>query len=261
MDPVDVAVTATVTGWQTREVRLAYWPHHSQQPQASPRPSLLQVYRYWAARNGVDSADYDMRAFNSRIPMQRAWQRRRHALTSALIGDHRGRDVLNVGAGSGRLALDLPGSVSVDLIHAKLRYMRRYGANQLTTASIFALPFADASFDCVVCCEVVEHVPREPSPLAELVRLLRPGGRLVISTPDYGTRVWPAIERVYAIVQPNGYADEHITHYTETSLIAAMESLGMRTISLERLYRAILIASFELPASPTGRTGSDGRRL
>jgi SAM-dependent methyltransferase len=245
-DPIDVCVRAAVAGWRIAEVRLPFWPLQQDFPAKPRRPKPRHLYTEWSRRNGIDSADYDMRAFNSRLPPQRAWQRRRHAVTYEAVKPFLNTAVLNVGAGSGRLALDLPGSVCVDVVHAKLRYMRRYEVNRLVTASVFALPFPDRSFDCVVCCEVIEHVPADPSPLAELVRVLRPGGRLVLSTPDYGTPVWPTIEKAYAIAQPKGYADEHVTHYTEASLIAAVQSLGLRCVSIRKVYRAILVATFEV---------------
>ena len=34
----------------------------------------------------------------------------------------------------------------------------------------------------------------------------------MLSTPDYGTPMWPIVEKLYAAAQPKGYADEHITH-------------------------------------------------
>ena len=51
-----------------------------------------------------------------------------------------------------------------------------------------ALPFADRSFDCVTCIEVLEHVPadRRAGSLAEIGRVLRPGGRLILRTPHLG---------------------------------------------------------------------------
>jgi hypothetical protein len=74
---------------------------------------------------------------------------------------------------------------------------------------------------------------------------LRRGGRLVLSTPDYGTPVWPIIEKLYAAAQPKGYADEHITHYTEEFLIEEMRSYGLRCVGLNRIYRAIVVGAFE----------------
>jgi SAM-dependent methyltransferase len=244
-DPVDVCVRTAIHGWTTREVQKPFWPLRTEQPPAPRRPTAAALFHHWSRRNGIDSADYDMRAFNSRLPPQRAWQRQRHEKTYELVAPFVNQRILNVGAGSGRLSLDLPGSISVDIVHAKLRYMRRYNVNPAVTASVFHLPFPDDTFDCVLCCEVVEHVPRDPSPIAELVRVLRPGGRLVLSTPDYGTPMWPIVEKLYAAAQPKGYADEHITHYTEESLIEEMRGYGLRCVGLNRVYRAIVVGAFE----------------
>ena len=48
------------------------------------------------------------------------------------------------------------------------------------------LPFPDGSFDAVVCSEVLEHLPAYGPALDEVVRVLRPGGRLGVSVPRYG---------------------------------------------------------------------------
>ncbi|TDT94052.1 methyltransferase family protein [Streptomyces sp. 846.5] len=48
---------------------------------------------------------------------------------------------------------------------------------------ITAIPEPDASFDAVLCAEVLEHVPRPIDALQEFARLLRPGGELIVSTP------------------------------------------------------------------------------
>ena len=47
------------------------------------------------------------------------------------------------------------------------------------------LPFADASFDRVVSCETIEHVPDPWAALREMHRVTRPGGRLFLTTPNY----------------------------------------------------------------------------
>jgi SAM-dependent methyltransferase len=46
------------------------------------------------------------------------------------------------------------------------------------------LPFGDAEFDCVVSTEVIEHVPGIADYVPELSRILKPGGRLLVTTPD-----------------------------------------------------------------------------
>jgi ubiquinone/menaquinone biosynthesis C-methylase UbiE len=47
------------------------------------------------------------------------------------------------------------------------------------------LPFADNSFDLVVCCETIEHLPDVQSGMREMYRVTRPGGKLFLTTPNY----------------------------------------------------------------------------
>jgi SAM-dependent methyltransferase len=56
----------------------------------------------------------------------------------------------------------------------------------------FELPFPDASFQCVTCIEVIEHVPAEfrPKLLREIRRVLVPGGRFIVRCPHAGLFAW-----------------------------------------------------------------------
>ena len=59
------------------------------------------------------------------------------------------------------------------------------GNINFTQANGYHLPFSDNSFDKVLCSEVLEHVPDFSALIAELVRVLKPGGRLALSVPKY----------------------------------------------------------------------------
>ncbi len=50
-------------------------------------------------------------------------------------------------------------------------------------ASLTELPFQDASFDCCLCTEVLEHIPDDNAAVAELARCIRSGGRLLVTVP------------------------------------------------------------------------------
>src|SRR2546427_672134 len=173
-------------------------------------------------RNSIASADYDARAYTSVVPLQRYWQRRRYqVITTMAAGASR---VLDVGCGSSRI-IGSTRMVGLDIILAKLRYARRYG-NPLVHGSIFELPFKDSAFDCVICSEVIEHVAADERVFSKLERVLEPGGRLILGTPDYDRWRWRALEWLYGRLAPGGYADEHITHYSRANLAAYLEARG-----------------------------------
>src|SRR6478736_7533385 len=48
-----------------------------------------------------------------------------------------------------------------------------------------SLPFADGEFDRVVAAEVLEHIPADTTAIAELVRVLRPGGTMAVTVPRW----------------------------------------------------------------------------
>lgn len=56
---------------------------------------------------------------------------------------------------------------------------------QLTQADAEKLPFADESFDIVISCETIEHLPNPTSALKEMARVCRANGLLYLTTPNY----------------------------------------------------------------------------
>ncbi|MEA3364479.1 MAG: methyltransferase domain-containing protein [Candidatus Hydrogenedentes bacterium] len=185
---------------------------------------LASLRALWRMRNSVECADYDLRAFNSRIPLQRYWQRKRYRLLVRFAEtDAR---ILDVGCGSGRFIADLSSGFGVDIRPEKLRYMRSFNP-LLVAADGLSLPFPDQSFECVVSSEVIEHIPNENGRfIDELTRVLKPGGVLVLGTPDYDSRTWRFFEYLYGKAAPDAYAHEHVTHYTFSTLVSALESRG-----------------------------------
>ncbi len=107
--------------------------------------------------------------------------------------------VLDVGCGTGRHLLELSrlrGSlIGLDMSRedlGKMRYLAHLTAKERPVVAMIdavqgdgeRLPFADGLFDCVICTETLEHVPDDRRVARELVRVLRPGGVLVLSVPD-----------------------------------------------------------------------------
>ena len=201
----EILVKAHAAGWRLVEIPFTYYPRDRGSSHArivAFGVDLLKAFfRLWKLRNSIESADYDERAFYSVIPLQRWWQRRRHQVICEWA---RGAGkTLDIGCGSSIILQSINDVVGLDILHNKLRYMRRYDV-PLVRGSIFALPVADATFDCVVCSQVIEHIPYDEVIFTELRRVLRPGGLLILGTPDYATVGWRTIEPLYGFFAPAG---------------------------------------------------------
>lgn len=111
------------------------------------------------------------------------------------------KQILDVGSGAGQIAkhllkyADRDASITCcDLSPEMLRRARtrlRSAWPHHVTADLSRLPFADESFDCVTCGYVLEHLPEARPGLAELSRVMRPGGRmLLLTTEDSFSGAW-----------------------------------------------------------------------
>ena len=83
----------------------------------------------------------------------------------------------------------------------------------LVQADATLLPFADASFDGVICSETIEHIPRDDSAVSEIARVLRPRGVLLVTVPN----LWNA-SRLLEMVKQRDFTVRmmtgHLREYT-----------------------------------------------
>jgi len=145
---------------------------------------------------------------------------RRQVLRSLALTE--GEHVLDIGSGPALLAHDMATAVGpkgrvcgIDVSRAMVAMAGQRCAEQpwaeFRTAEATQLPYPDDSFDAAVSTQVYEYVPDIPAALAELHRVLRPGGRAVILDTDYGSLVIhtedePRMARVLSAW------DAHFTH-------------------------------------------------
>ena len=115
-----------------------------------------------------------------------------------------GRRLLDLGCGSGYGAATLRASgaeivIGTDVALEATAYAKaRYGSEKtaFSTCDARRMPFRDASFDCITCFELIEHLEEPTALLDEAARLLSDGGLLLISTPNSRTyRKQPGTER------------------------------------------------------------------
>ena len=185
----------------------------------------------------------------------------RHELRERLLLDlfrsaDPGLRVLDAGAGQGTMTARLGRLgfrvTSTDVSGAAVDRLRENVSGDVHQASVTNLPFDDASFDGAVLGEVLEHVEDDRAALAEVARVLRPGGVVALSVP--------ANPRLY------GPSDEwagHRRRYTRAALIAACAAAGLEVrrcsawgFPVSRLYHRHVYERYldrRGPSRPGGR--------
>lgn len=117
--------------------------------------------------------------------------------------------------------------IAVDIGQQLLSETRARVGCAAARASILTLPFADDTFDVVLSSEVIEHTPSPAAAAAELYRVVRPGGHLVLSTPN---RLWEFPVRLASILRLRPY-DGYENFLWPSALRRAIESRGGRIVA------------------------------
>jgi 2-polyprenyl-3-methyl-5-hydroxy-6-metoxy-1,4-benzoquinol methylase len=163
--------------------------------------------------------------------------------------------VLDVGCGEGRFAAELAQAgmtvVGVDVAEEPLRRARAQHPflDLRIVPAEERWPLADASFDVVWAGETIEHVADTGCWLSEVLRVLRPRGRLLLSTPAHGRlpMLWCALSgRAFdAHFDPRS---DHLRFYTRRTLERSLADLGFADIEIREAggppgLRRLLLAS------------------
>jgi SAM-dependent methyltransferase len=141
--------------------------------------------------------------------------------------------VLDAGCGSGRTLADLVayGDVSgIELHEDAAEVARSRGHGEVRVGRLEELPWADASFDLITCLDVIEHTPDDRMALAELRRVCRPGGWLLVTVPAY-----PALWSLH------DEANHHYRRYSRAALRDAAAAAGW-TVMRVSSFNSVLLA-------------------
>lgn len=128
--------------------------------------------------------------------------------------------------------------LGVDISDNAVREAQSHGLNVQTIDDATSLPFADDSFDAVTCSEVLEHLFQPEIATAEMFRVLKPGGVLIVTVPNvvhWARRIefalmgrWNPIGDHLSVEQP--WRDPHLRFFTLPVLRRMIERSGLEII-------------------------------
>jgi SAM-dependent methyltransferase len=159
------------------------------------------------------------------------------------LGLRAGDLLLDMGAGAGRHAFEAlrrgARVVALDYSAAELKdvsalFAAMAEAGQVPAGSTAAcvngdgtgLPFPDATFDRIICSEVMEHIPDDRAAMAEVRRVLKPGGTVAVTVPTWFPEqvCWKLADEYHAPFVEGG----HVRIFTEAELRRKLREAGLR---------------------------------
>lgn len=145
----------------------------------------------------------------------------------------RAENALDLGVGDGRVAamIDAARLIGADVSQVALDRARTRvpDAELVLIEPDEPLPFADNAFDLVTCIETLEHVRDVQLAFSEMRRVLRPGGRLALTTPAAAR--WRVLLR--GVEHP---FSPHIRAFTRRSLRTTLETMGFQVLELDSAH-------------------------
>ena len=169
---------------------------------------------------------------------------RRRELVRAALGARSGERILDVGCGPGFYITELleavgregavaGADISADMLAVAAKRAAGHGNVEFHEADATSLPVPDASFERAVCVQVLEYVRDVPAALAEMHRVLRPGGRMLVWDVDWSTVSWHAIDR-QLMRQVLAAWDKHLTHPSLPQTFAAqLRNAGFQDVRMD----------------------------
>lgn len=137
--------------------------------------------------------EYSTYEVEAQVEATHWWFVERRRLFGSLIrrlglpGDAR---ILDIGSSTGtnlRMLRDLGFTrfEGLDMSEESVRWCAEKGLGRVSKGDVCAIPFADASFDLVLATDIVEHVDDDRQAMAEIRRIVKPGGNVLVTVPAF----------------------------------------------------------------------------
>lgn len=165
------------------------------------------------------------------------------------LGVKAGEKLLDMGAGGGRHAFEAVRRgahvIAFDLGMDDLRQAastlyameleeKPAGIGMCVQGNALQLPFADGSFDRIICSEVMEHIPDDRGAARELARVLRPGGTIAVTVPSFFPEKinWALDSDYHAPASPGG----HVRIYRKPAIEERLRTAGLIVTGSHRAH-------------------------
>ena len=110
----------------------------------------------------------------------------------------------------------------------------KFGERAIYNGTAEQTPFAAGSFDVITMSDFIEHVRDPAAVLRKAKSLLKPGGIILITTPDYATWSRTLMGRHWT-----HYKEEHLYYFDPRSMHFAAQEAGLSVVALEPAYKAL----------------------
>ena len=198
------------------------------------RPEIELAARKIAEGNPWYTAD---QIAGQREGVYRHNMRLRYAYANRMLKQLRipvqGKTVVDIGCGDGQWSMEIsrykPSKiVGVDYNELRLqRYQQHVPGAEARFGSCLEMPLPDNFADVALFHQVLEHIPEVSQALAEVRRILKPDGWLIMSVPNEGTWLKQSVQ--YKFIQPSALkTTDHVNFFTQDSLAKALRQAQFR---------------------------------
>lgn len=200
----------------------------------------------FATDKKMDDEDYEWNAYYKGNFIQKWWKHKIKDSVLSMLPKQTDLDILDFGCGSSPLAFEIGSKnyMGIDSNQKKIQYMK----SKMSPYRYETINYMGGhKVEAVLAIEVIEHMPSYVK-AQEFVSMLSGsvchGGTVIIATPDYDKRLWRIVEKLYGLLMPSAYADDHKAKFTEKLLIANCRTVGLRHIQTQRVLGCDMVCQF-----------------
>lgn len=209
---------------------------------------LNNIWTFSIEKN-MDDADYEWDAYYNGNFIQKWWKHSIVEKTLKMIPLYpKDPYILDIGCGSSPIGRYIGSAnyIGIDDNADKIKFLKeKMPEYEYHTTKEY---HNKNKLDIVMTIEVIEHLPNifaSDKFIQTISEEVKKDGYVIIATPDYSKNLWIVIEKIYGILMPSAYANDHKVHFTENSLIKACAFYGLSHVKTSYVLGCDMICLFK----------------